>query len=124
MGKSRQRFYTLPIGPQLQALWRSLEGAQDVRYRERRTNELLDELGHTNGELGTYDDIFCGSDYLEEALSGNIQSGDMVLMLSIDGAQLYRSKMSDTWIYIWVVLDHAPDVRHVDLYLGSSRPRT
>src|ERR1700731_1899558 len=34
----------------------------------------------------------------------------MVLMLSMDSAQLYRSKMSDTWIYIWVLLDHAPDV--------------
>ncbi len=108
----RQHFYTLPIGPQLQALWRSPEGARNIRYRERRTKELLDELENTGGDLSTYDDILCGGDYLEEVISGKIQAGDMVLMLSIDGAQLYQSKMSDTWIYIWVVVDHAPDVRY------------
>lgn len=36
----------------------------------------------------------------------------MVLMLLLDGAQLYESKASDCWIYIWVVLDHSPDVRY------------
>lgn len=36
----------------------------------------------------------------------------MVLVLSIDGAQLYRNKASDCWIYIWIILDHAPDVRY------------
>ena len=33
-------------------------------------------------------------------------------MLSVDGAQLYRYKMSHCWIYIWVIIDHAPDVRY------------
>ncbi len=33
-------------------------------------------------------------------------------MLSIDGAQLYESKKSDAWIYIWVVLDRSPDSRY------------
>ena len=108
----RQQFYTLPIGPQLQALWRSPESARNIRYRERRTKDLLDELNNNGGNLSTYDDILCGSDYLDEVISGNIQSGDMVLMLSINSAQLYQKKASDTWIYIWVVLDHAPDVRY------------
>ncbi len=35
-----------------------------------------------------------------------------MLMMSIDGAQLYRMKQSDCWIYIWVILDHAPDTRY------------
>ena len=36
----------------------------------------------------------------------------MVVMLSIDGAQLFRSKKSDCWIYIWLILDLAPNERY------------
>ena len=41
----------------------------------------------------------------------------MVLLLSIDGAQLYQSKHSDCWIYIWVILDHAPDMCYKKKYI-------
>ncbi|KAF8897774.1 hypothetical protein BD779DRAFT_1667695 [Infundibulicybe gibba] len=41
----------------------------------------------------------------------------MLLMLSIDGAQLYQNKASDCWIYIWVVLDHSPDIRYKKKYV-------
>ena len=30
-------------------------------------------------------------------------------MFSIDGAQLYQSKKLDVWIYIWILVDLAPD---------------
>ena len=30
-------------------------------------------------------------------------------MLSMDGAQLYHNKKSDCWIYIWIILDLAPN---------------
>ena len=33
-------------------------------------------------------------------------------MLSIDGAQLLGNKKSDCWIYIWIILDLAPDERY------------
>ena len=33
-------------------------------------------------------------------------------MLSIDGAQLFRNKKLDCWIYIWIILDLAPDERY------------
>ena len=33
-------------------------------------------------------------------------------MLSINGAQLYESKQSDIWIYIWILVDLAPDKRY------------
>ena len=36
----------------------------------------------------------------------------MLLMLSIDGVQLFESKESDCWIYIWIILDLAPDYRY------------
>jgi len=96
----RQQFHTIPIGLQLQALWRTSQGAQDIRYRERRTVEILAELEGNDGAIGVYDDIFCGREYLDAAIDGRIKSGDMVLMLSIDGAQLYRNKKSDTWVYV------------------------
>jgi hypothetical protein len=55
---------------------------------------------------------------------------DMVLMFSIDGAQLYRSKTSDCWIYIWIIMDHAPGLRYKNRYVlpggfigGPNKPR-
>jgi hypothetical protein len=52
----RQQFHTIPIGPQLQALWRSPEGSHNMQYLDRRTKELLDELRANNGKLKAYDD--------------------------------------------------------------------
>ena len=34
------------------------------------------------------------------------------ICLSIDGAQLYAHKASDCWIYIWIIMDFAPDERY------------
>lgn len=65
-------------------------------------------LKKSQGVINIYDDIYSGSDYLSQVDSKKIQSGDMVLLFSIDGAQLYRSKKSDCWIYIWVPLDQSP----------------
>ncbi len=62
--------------------------------------------------LDEYEDMFHGSAYLEAVYSGAIKDNDMVLMLSIDGAQLYQSKQSDCWIYIWIILDLAPSLRY------------
>lgn len=36
-----REFYTIPLGPQLQALWRTPERARAVRYRSERTREIL-----------------------------------------------------------------------------------
>jgi hypothetical protein len=112
----RRQFYTLPIGPQLQALWRSPESAKRMRHRSERTQQIIDELQQT-GKIAEYDDIYQGSDYLRAVNEGKITSNDMVLLLSIDGAQLYQSKHSDCWIYIWVILDHAPDMRYKKKYI-------
>jgi hypothetical protein len=38
-------------------------------------------------------------------------------MLLIDSTQLYESKQSDCWIYIWVLLDLAPDLRYKKKYV-------
>ena len=118
--KARQEFHTMPIGPQLQALWRHPDSVASVRYRETRTAEIMEELKHNNGLLASYDDYFHGSEYLEAVNSGRIVPGDMVLMFSIDGAQLYRNKSSDCWMAIWVVFDHSPDGRYKKKFVLSA----
>ena len=69
-------------------------------------------LQQNDGELESWDDVLCGRDYLEAVLDGTIADDDMVLMFSIDGAQLYRMKQSDTWIYIWIIVNYSPDRRY------------
>jgi hypothetical protein len=108
----RAVFQTIPIGPQLQALWRERGSAQRMRYRNERTQQIFDEIRRNDGFVDAYDDILTGSAYLDAVRVGRIKPGDMVLMISIDGAQLYESKMSDCWIYIWIIVDHSPDRRY------------
>jgi hypothetical protein len=109
---AKQTFYTIPIGPQLQALWRSPEGARAMKYRRTRTEEVLAELAENDGRIGAYDDVLTGSDYIKAVQDGDIAPTDMVLIFSTDGAQLYKKKASDTWISIFIVVDHSPDVRY------------
>ena len=54
----------------------------------------------SNEVIEEYDDICQGEDILCSFHNGNIGEHDFVLMLSVDGAQLYQSKQSDCWIYI------------------------
>ncbi|EPQ49980.1 hypothetical protein GLOTRDRAFT_134382 [Gloeophyllum trabeum ATCC 11539] len=89
-------FSTFPIGPQLQALWRSLESAQAMQYRRIRTEQLLSELEIGQlPHLEEFDDLLCGNAYLRAVNEGHIEDDDVVLMLSADGAQLYKNKTSD-----------------------------
>jgi hypothetical protein len=62
------------------------------------------------GCIPIFDDVYYSSDYLAAVTCGDITSDDMVLMFSIDGAQLYQMKVSDCWISIWIVVDHSPDL--------------
>jgi hypothetical protein len=98
--KARKCFYTIPIGPQLQALWRSPEGADRMRYRERKTREIIQELERNDGQVSAYEDVFSGREYLQAVDRGDI------------GAQLYRDKASDCWFFIWVILNLSPDLRY------------
>ena len=103
----RKSVTTFPLGPQLQSRWRSPEMAQKMYYHWNRTRDLLEKRDRI--EDFVFDDVFCGSDYLDAAENGNIKDHDTVVMLSIDGAQFYRNKKSDCWIYVWIILDLAPD---------------
>ncbi len=111
-GKFQQEFHTMPIGPILQALWRDPESARRFNYRRSKTQEIIETLHSNSGKLPAYEDFFHGSDYLEHIRSGIITDNDIILMFSIDGAQLYAHKASDCWIYLWVILDFSPEERY------------
>jgi hypothetical protein len=110
--KVARKFHTIPIGPQIQALWRDTDSAKQMYYRHERTERLLQEIREAGGAIDTYDDFIMGSDYLHAVVNGDISENDVVLMISMDGVQLYESKVSDCWIYIWVVMNLAPDIRY------------
>ena len=46
-----QQLHTMPIGPQLQALYRSEDSAQRMHYRDVCTEKILRELNCTNGNI-------------------------------------------------------------------------
>ena len=114
----RQQFHTIPVGPQLQALWRSPETANLMHHRIRRTEDILNEKdGQGRVNITFFDDFYTGSDYLRAVNDGHLREDDITLMFSIDGAQLYHNKQSDCVIYIWVVLDLPPQFRYMKKYV-------
>ena len=108
----RKVFTTFPVGPQLQARWKHPQTAKEMLYRWEKTQELQREHAQSNNFPGTYDDILCGDSYLDLVDDSTINEYDTVLMLSIDGAQLYEHKDLDCWIYIWLLVDLGPDKRY------------
>ena len=104
-------FTTFPLGPQLQARWKNPQTAKGMLYRWDTTLDLLES--RASGRPPTVlDDILSGEAYLKLAQDGTIRKHDTVLLLSVDGAQLYESKKSDCWIYIWILVDLSPDKRY------------
>lgn len=41
-----------------------------------------------------------------------ISPNDFMVSFSLDGAQLYQNKKSDTWIAIWIINDYSPTTRY------------
>ena len=83
-----------------------------MSYRQRVTDALLDQT-----ELpDLLTDYTEGSGYLTD-VAKHLKPHDTVLMFSADGAQLYRNKKSDCWIYIWVIYDLAPGDRYKKRYI-------
>ena len=78
-------------------------------YQWQKTKELHQEQAAPGEPPGLYDDIFCSNAYWNLINDGLVTEYNSVLMLSIDDAQLYHSKQSDCWIYIWIVVDLTPD---------------
>jgi hypothetical protein len=108
---ARQEFHTIPVGPQLQVLYREPESAAHAHYLREERERVLSEINRT-GCLDRYSDVLHGSDIIEAFQDARIGGDDIVLMFSIDGAQLYAMKASACWIYIWVLLNLAPERRY------------
>ncbi|KAL0567757.1 hypothetical protein V5O48_014238 [Marasmius crinis-equi] len=114
--KPRRRFETIPLGPQIQALWRHTASVALLRHRTERTEKILEQR-HSFEGIPVYDDVLCGDEYLDLVESGAIGKDDMFLAISMDGAQIYRDKQSDAWFAIAIVLDFPPELRHSKLAL-------
>ncbi|KDQ10948.1 hypothetical protein BOTBODRAFT_115068 [Botryobasidium botryosum FD-172 SS1] len=109
----RQTFHTIPLGPQAQALRQTLVGAKEMEYGAECTEKIIEELMANGGKLSAWEDWFHGTEHIKAWLAGDITRNDIVVFLSIDGAQLYRNKQSDCWMWIWVVLSLSPDRRYI-----------
>lgn len=117
---ARKQALTLPIGPSIQALYAGKESSLAMQYRMDKTREILAAFASSNGSplhANVLDDIFSGDWYLKATHDGSIDAADTLLMFSIDGAQLYRHRQSDVWLYIWVIMDLAPDKRYKKRYV-------
>ena len=57
------------------------------------------------------------NNYLGGVLAGDIKQNDIVLMTSMDGAQLYEDKDSDCWLYLWIVVNLPPDQRYCKIHV-------
>ena len=74
-------------------------------------HDIVEELKQTQ-KLDHIDDIYCGTNFWEPYMEGKITPDDLVLLFSMDGAQLYEKKKSHCWIYIWIIGDIAPEKRY------------
>lgn len=109
----RLQYHTIPLGPQLQALFRNTQSAENMKHRQERTRQILEKLEAEEQDFPSeYDDVYCGQDYLEAVRSRRIDDDTIVVNWSEDGAQLYQSKKSDAWIGIWTVMELSPHLRY------------
>ena len=120
-----KRFYTIPLGPQIQAQWQTPEGANRMRYRNHKTTAIHAKLDQNPGKpINVYEDIYDGYQYLEAVRSGHIKEDDTLVLFSLDGAQLYRDKHSDCYFFVWIILNLSPNFRYKKAYIlpGSFVP--
>ncbi|PCH33287.1 hypothetical protein WOLCODRAFT_62295, partial [Wolfiporia cocos MD-104 SS10] len=108
----RKQMTTIPIGPVLQAMRHSVVSSEGANYHSKITRKVLRSLLTKNPIIPEYTDFVHGEDYLNACDKGDIRDNDIMLMFSMDGAQLYVCKQSDCWVYMWVLLDYAPEVRY------------
>ena len=92
-----------------------------MQHRSQETKKILEALERNGNNIDEWQDIYYGTAYLDAVHAGNIKDNDMVLLMSINGAQLCQSKQSDYCIYIWVILDLGPDLRYKKQHVFSGR---
>jgi hypothetical protein len=107
-----RQFITIPLGSVIQALYGSPETANKMHYRERAMGEILEYAQMHGGKVKEYNDTTCSRDYLEAVEAGRIKDHDVLVQLSLDGAQLYPDKDSDCWIFVYIIHNLPPDLRY------------
>jgi hypothetical protein len=118
-----QEYHTIPIGPQIQVLYRDRESSTHGQYLCRERERVLSEIKE-HGVLGEYSDVLHSLDMIKAFQDELVTGDDIVLLFSINGAQLYAQKSLACWIYIWVLLNLEPSrcykKRHI--FIGGFIP--
>lgn len=86
-----------------------------MRYLDHKMKEvakMLNNLQTGDDRDVVYDDILSGTEMQELVGRIKITSHDTVVSSSLDGAQLYQNKKSDTWISIWILDNFSPNHRY------------
>ncbi|KAH6885126.1 hypothetical protein BKA70DRAFT_1574592 [Coprinopsis sp. MPI-PUGE-AT-0042] len=108
----RRQMWTFPIGPQIQAIRQSKRGLEALEYRARKVAQIIADLRSvTSADDIVYDDIFCGSAFLDLNDRLKLTQYDTVIGTSMDGAQLFAHKKGDTWIGVVIIHDYDPLLR-------------
>ncbi|KAF9494662.1 hypothetical protein BDN71DRAFT_1483024 [Pleurotus eryngii] len=102
----RKTFSTIPLGPQIQALYCDAVSARKMKYQREKTAKVLTELRTTRGQILEYNDYISGCEYLDAVQAGLIKDNDTVLI-----------KTSDCWIFVWIFLDLDGDCRYKKVYV-------
>jgi hypothetical protein len=61
--------------------------------------------------------LLAGIIYIGAYLDGDIKDNNIVIMASINGAQLYEDKESDCWIAIWIIINLSPHIRYCNTHV-------
>ena len=84
-----------------------------MRYLDQKLTQVTEMLDNLQAKGSTenmvYDDIFSGSELQDLVKRLKITGDDTIVSFSIDGAQLYQNKKSDTWISIWILNNFSPN---------------
>ena len=71
----------------------------------------------TPENLGVYEYIYDGYQYLEAVESGLIKEDDTLVLFSLDGAQLYWDKDSDCYFFVWIIFNLSPNFCYKKAYI-------
>lgn len=90
----RRQFKTIPLGPQIQAIWRNSKGAEAMKHRQCQLDKIFETLAVPGAKIREWDDIYSGEAFYKAAQQGKIQPDDFVLVLSLDYFQCTSSHVN------------------------------
>ena len=88
-----------------------------MHYLEKRLTEISEYIRTHNGQIKCYDDTVCLYALLQAWASGQFTKSNIALQLSIDGTQLYCNKVSDCWIFIWIIHNLCPGLHYIKSFV-------